>query len=200
MTARPHRSRLNDPRMPLSVPASMLAHLVHPEAQAREAAALAGMLAPYEGFEYGTFQIVEHDAGTTPGFNEVGAFDDWPAPDLEWQFVLCSVLDAFLAAGLDEIDVQMYLQYRLGAGSHALRAPWPDFAPGLGARPAGLLAVPGIEMAAFGFEVTGRRNIPPARRWLAEVFIPHWIDPVVRAASTLPRHFVQLGFLDLRPT
>jgi len=169
MDIQSHPSRLLGPRTPLVVPGCMLAHLV------------------------------EHDIRTTPSLEELSEFNDWPAPDLMWDVVFPSVLDAFFAATLDEIDVQMYMQHRLGIYSQPLRVPRADFAPELGAMPTGMLAVPGIEMAAFCLEVHGRRNIRPARRWLAEVFIPQWIEPVLQEPRRLPRYFVELGFLDIRP-
>jgi len=135
MDAPSNLRRLLGPRMPLAVPGCMLTHLARPEARAREADALADMLAPYEGFDFGTFQVVEHDVPTAPGFDEVSAFDDWPAPDLEWHFVLSSVLEAFIAAGLDEIDVQMFLRQRLGIEIPSMHDPWTDFAPALGTTP-----------------------------------------------------------------
>jgi hypothetical protein len=177
----------------------MLNHLGRPEARAREASELASLLAPYQGFDFGTFQLVEHDAVATPGLDEIFAFDDWPAPDIEWHFVLSSVLDTFIAAGLDEIDVQMYLRHHLGIETPSAREPWLDFAPALGTKPAGMFALPGFELVAFTLEIRGRRNIPPARRWLADAFIPQWLDPLLREASDLPRHFIELGFLDIRP-
>lgn len=191
--------RLRGPTTALTVPGCMLSHLGRPEARAREAAEFASLLAPYQGFDFGTFQLVEHNARTTPGLDEACASDDWPAPDIEWHFVLSSVLDTFIAAGLDEIDVQMYLRHLLGIETPSAREPWFDFAPALGTKPAGMFALPGFELVAFTLEVRGRRNIPPARRWLAEVFFPRWLDPLPRDASSLPRHFIELGFLDIRP-
>lgn len=199
MDIQSHPSRLLGPRTPLVVPGCMLAHLARPDARAREVKYLTDCLAPYEGFDFGTFQVVEHDIRTTPSLEELGEFNDWPAPDLMWDFVFPSVLDAFFAADLDEIDVQMYMQHRLGIYSQPMRVPRADFAPELGPKPTGMLAVPGIEMAAFSLELRGRRNIPPARRWLAEVFIPQWIEPVLQDPQRLPHHFVELGFLDIRP-
>lgn len=192
--------RLRSPKTALTVPGCMLSHLRRPEAREREAAELAGLLAPYEGFDFVTFQLVEHDARATRGLDEVFAFDDWPAPDIEWHFVLSSVLDTFIAAGLDEIDVQMYLRHRLGIETPSAQDPGIDFAPALGTKPAGMFALPGFELVAFTLEIRGRRNIPLARRWLAEIFIPQWLDPLLRDALNLPRHFVELGLLDIRPS
>ncbi|MDZ7855750.1 hypothetical protein [Sphaerotilus sp.] len=200
MNAPSNLRRLRGARMALTVPGRMLSHLARPEARAREADALAGLLAPYEGFDFGTFQIVEHDARTTPAIDEVSAFDDWPAPDIEWHFVLSSVLETFIAAGLDEIDVQMYLRRQLGIDSPPTYEPWTGFAQALGPKPAGMFALPGFELVVFTLEVRGRRNIPAARRWLAEVFIPRWLEPLLRGASRLPRHFIELGFRDIRPS
>lgn len=200
MDPQSHQPRLRGPRSPLNVPSCMFAHLALADAREREAAYLADCFAPYEGFDFGVFQIVEHDARTTPALEEIGAFNDWSAPDLAWDFVFPSVLDVFFADGLDEIDVQVYLQHRLGIYSQPMRVPRADFAPELGLKPAGMLAVPGFEMAAFSLELQGRRNIRPARRWLAEVFIPQWIEPVLHDPLSLRRHFVELGFLDIRPS
>lgn len=195
-----HPSRLRGPRTPLTVPICMFAHLTRADAREREAAYLADCFAPYEGFDFGTFQIVERDARTSPALIEVCAFDDWPAPDFAWDFVFPSVLDVFFAAGLDEIDVQIYMRHRLGIHGEPMQVRRADFAPELGPKPAGLLAVPGFEMAAFSLELQGRRNIRPARRWLGEVFIPQWIEPVLQDPLSLRRHFIELGFLDIRPT
>jgi hypothetical protein len=66
METQSHLSLLRGPRTPLTVPACMLAHVVQADARAQEAEYLADCLAPYEGFDVGTFQIVEHDCRTTP--------------------------------------------------------------------------------------------------------------------------------------
>jgi hypothetical protein len=199
MDVQSHLSRLRGPRSPLTVPVCMLAHTAQVDARAQEVEYLANCLAPYEGFDFGTFQVVEHNCRTTPSLKELSEFNDWPAPDLMWDLVFPSVLDAFFGADLDEIDVQMYMQHRLGIYSRPMRVPRADFAPELGPKPTGMLAVPGIEMAAFSFEIQGRRNIRPARRWLAEVFIPQWIAPLLHDPQSLPQHFIELGFLDIRP-
>lgn len=200
MNSESHQSRLRGPRTPLTVPSCMLAHLTRTDAREQEGAYLADCFAPYEGFDFGSFQIVERDARTSPALTEVCAFDDWQAPEFAWDFVFPSVLDVFFADGLDEIDVQIYVQHRLGIHSEPMRVQRADFAPELGQKPAGLLAVPGFEMAAFSLELQGRRNIRPARRWLCEVFIPQWIEPVLQDPLSLRRHFIELGFLDMRPT
>lgn len=199
MDPQSHQSRLWGPSTPLTVPSCMLAHLALANARAREAAYLADCFAPYEGFDLGTFQIVERDARASLALIEVCALDDWPAPDFAWDFVFPTVLDAFFAAGLDEIDVQVYLQHQLGIYSQPMRVPRADFASELGPKPAGLLAVPGFEMAAFSLELQGRRSIRPARRWLAEVFIPRWIEPALQAPRRLSQHFIELGLFGIRP-
>lgn len=136
----PHLSRLQGPRARLAIPNCMLAHLAQPDARAQEADDLANWSSPYEGFEFGTFQIVEHDARTVSALKEVSEFADWPAPDLEWRFVFPTVLDAFFAAGLDETDVQMYLQWRDGrllpGGSRTTEHPARAALVGQGLHPA----------------------------------------------------------------
>jgi hypothetical protein len=197
MDVQSHLSRLRGSRTPLAVPNCMFTHIAQTDARAQEAEYLADWFAPYEGFDFGTFQIVEHDRKTSPPASI--EFDDCPTPDLEWHFVFSSVLDTFFAVDLDEIDVQLYMQHRLGIYTRPMQGPRADFATELGPKPAGLLAVPGIEMAAFSLELQGRRNIRPARRWLVEVFIPRWVEPVLQDLHQLTKHFIELGFLDIRP-
>lgn len=88
------------------------------DSAAREASLLTQAYEPYVGYESGAFQIIEHHRAQ-PALTD---FDDWPAPDRAWQFVFSSVLAAFTEAGLDEIDVQIYLQHRLGIHSPPTQA------------------------------------------------------------------------------
>jgi hypothetical protein len=53
-------------------------------------------------------------------------------------------------------------------------------------------------MVAFSLEVAGRGRIGDARRWLSEVFLPRWVEPIAQQARELPQHFIELGFLPFR--
>lgn len=166
MNAPSNLRRLRGARMALTVPGRMLSHLARPEARAREADALAGLLAPYEGFDFGTFQIVEHDARTTPAIDEVSAFDDWPAPDIEWHFVLSSVLETFIAAGLDEIDVQMYLRRQLGIDSPQRTNPGPALRRRSAPSPPACSPCPASNSSCSPLRsAAGETSQPPAAGW-----------------------------------
>ncbi len=150
---------------------------------------------PYEGFEFGTFQIVEHrrDFATDPS-----DIDGRHLPDVAWSFVLTAVLEVFFAAGLDQEDAELYLLHRLGAYQPPFHEPVAEFAPELGPKPIGMFADEGLEMISFSLAVHGPENVVPARRWLAAVFIPHWVEPLVRNPQGLAQHFRELGLVEER--
>ena len=189
-----YRSLLAQAARPLELPACLIDNTASSD-PLDYAQYLRDCALPYHGFEFDGFQVVEHlhDPATDPP-----DVDGSPMPDVVWSFVLTAVLEAFFAGSLDQEDAELYLLHRLGSYRPPFHEPMAEFAPELGPKPAGLFVNEGLEMISFTLWVYGADNVEPARRWLAEVFIPHWVERLVRFPQGLPGHFRELGLVEQR--
>lgn len=189
-----YRTVLKQTVRPLTLPSCVIAGTASESSQDYQQY-LRDCAKPYEGFEFGTFQLVEHGPDHT---TDPADIDGRPLPDVVWSFVLTAVLEVFFAAGLDQEDTELYLLHRLGAYRPPFHEPMTEFAPELGPKPVGMSANEGLEMISFSLEVHGPENVAPARRWLGEVFIPHWVERFVQYPQGLAQHFRELGLVEER--